>query len=383
MPIEFNCPNGHALRVKDEYAGKKSKCPKCGAISIVPAPARTGAQRTDADDDPGYEVVSDDHAGSAVDDEARHARGADRNSAAPPKARSQLYALDGRRKIWWIGSGGVAGFCAVVVPGIVLVLLVGRGAQVSGLTAASTSGSQIAAPAAAPGQTMPQQASPNSKADAFRYPMTPERVGRQQEKLGETAEAIERYHSTHKRFPIADDKSYFDEQGRPFLSWRVHLLTHLGKADLWQQFKPTEPWDSPHNLPLLDKIPDVFLDEEDPWNCTSTRIVTLSGPDTLFPGGVGLTSADWKDGRENTIVVLRVGRDKAVPWTKPEDAFFDSAAPFESLGIAEPERLYVALGGRSAARFRTSLPVDLFKALVTPAGGEKIDRKQWEEFAKD
>lgn len=37
MPILCACPNGHSLRVKDKLAGKKGKCPTCGADFDVPA----------------------------------------------------------------------------------------------------------------------------------------------------------------------------------------------------------------------------------------------------------------------------------------------------------------------------------------------------------
>jgi hypothetical protein len=38
MPILCACPNGHSLRVKDKLAGKRGKCPTCGADFDVPAP---------------------------------------------------------------------------------------------------------------------------------------------------------------------------------------------------------------------------------------------------------------------------------------------------------------------------------------------------------
>lgn len=48
MPIEFDCPCGKALRVADEYAGRKVKCPACGAVGFVPEP------------EPQFEVVEDE-----------------------------------------------------------------------------------------------------------------------------------------------------------------------------------------------------------------------------------------------------------------------------------------------------------------------------------
>jgi hypothetical protein len=36
MPITFNCACGKTLRVADEHAGKRVKCPACNAIGTVP-----------------------------------------------------------------------------------------------------------------------------------------------------------------------------------------------------------------------------------------------------------------------------------------------------------------------------------------------------------
>jgi len=38
MPIMFNCPCGKTLRVPDEHAGRRAKCPACNAIVNIPAP---------------------------------------------------------------------------------------------------------------------------------------------------------------------------------------------------------------------------------------------------------------------------------------------------------------------------------------------------------
>lgn len=38
MPIEFKCPQcSAALKLRDEFAGKRGKCPQCAATIVVPA----------------------------------------------------------------------------------------------------------------------------------------------------------------------------------------------------------------------------------------------------------------------------------------------------------------------------------------------------------
>jgi rRNA maturation protein Nop10 len=50
MPITFNCPQGHRLTCPDELAGKPGKCPKCGVVVRVPAPASPIAATAHAGD---------------------------------------------------------------------------------------------------------------------------------------------------------------------------------------------------------------------------------------------------------------------------------------------------------------------------------------------
>lgn len=49
MPIAFNCTCGKTLRVPDESAGRRAKCPACGAVVQVPAPEQ----------EPEFEVVEE------------------------------------------------------------------------------------------------------------------------------------------------------------------------------------------------------------------------------------------------------------------------------------------------------------------------------------
>ena len=38
MSIDFSCACGRKLRVKDEFAGRKFKCPGCGKVTQAPTP---------------------------------------------------------------------------------------------------------------------------------------------------------------------------------------------------------------------------------------------------------------------------------------------------------------------------------------------------------
>lgn len=47
MTIEWRCKCGLKLKAKDEVAGKKTKCPKCSTVMVIPAPAQGSAAEED------------------------------------------------------------------------------------------------------------------------------------------------------------------------------------------------------------------------------------------------------------------------------------------------------------------------------------------------
>ena len=92
--------------------------------------------------------------------------------------------------------------------------------------------------------------------------------------------AMHNYHDANGFFP---QDSVDAKTGKPLLSWRVHLLPYMEEALLYQSFKLDEPWDSEHNIKLLDKLPKVFA---------PTRVKAKAG-ETFYRGfgGKGETQA--------------------------------------------------------------------------------------------
>jgi RNA polymerase sigma factor (sigma-70 family) len=73
--------------------------------------------------------------------------------------------------------------------------------------------------------------------------------------------ALVNYQAAEGRFPPA---AIAGKDGKPLLSWRVAILPYLAdydgltREDLHKAFRLDEPWDSPHNKKLLERMPAVF-----------------------------------------------------------------------------------------------------------------------------
>lgn len=150
-----------------------------------------------------------------------------------------------------------------------------------------------------------------------------------QENLRRLALAFHNYHDTYKRFPTT---ASYDSQGKPLLSWRVHVLPYLGQRELFRQFRLDEPWDSPANKQLIARMPEIYgLSGGARDRQHKTRYLVPVGDATLFKGSEPLRIADTRDGTSNTIMIVEAAPAEAVIWTKPDDLAFDQTYRLETI----------------------------------------------------
>src|SRR5437016_5495874 len=100
--------------------------------------------------------------------------------------------------------------------------------------------------------------------------------------------AMHNYQGVHCRLPPA---VVYGRDGTPLLSWRVLVLPYLGQQDLYEQFHLDEPWDSPHNLQLLPKMPVLYAPPSGKtWKVPAYHTVcqVFVGKGAAFEGHEGL-----------------------------------------------------------------------------------------------
>jgi hypothetical protein len=155
------------------------------------------------------------------------------------------------------------------------------------------------------------------------------------------------------RFPPA---VVYGPDGKPWHSWRVLILPYLGQEKLYRSYDFNQPWDSPKNRSLLDKMPDVYREPAySQAKGSFTHYAALAGTDTCFPskrpigphdtGGRGVF--EITDGTSNTMMVAPVEPERKIPWTKPEDIAVGPDFP----GLGKPGGIATpyTLGGKPGA----------------------------------
>jgi prepilin-type processing-associated H-X9-DG protein len=173
------------------------------------------------------------------------------------------------------------------------------------------------------------------------------------------------YHDTHGRFPPA---VLYGPDGKTPHSWRVEILPYIGQEALYKQYNLDEPWDSPHNLKLLEKIPAFYRSPKDAPGSTNAAYFALTGPETVFSGKEGVKLSEIADGPSYTLLLVEAKRD--IPWTKPEDILYEKDKPLPKLGGFNREGFNAAWCDGSVRFISEPIDEQILRAMITKSGGE-------------
>jgi hypothetical protein len=186
--------------------------------------------------------------------------------------------------------------------------------------------------------------------------------------LKQIALAFHNFHDTYNEVPA----DITDKDGKPLLSWRVQLLPFIEQDNLYKQFNRDEAWDSPHNKPLLAKMPAVFASPRVKLKeAGHTTYLGFAGPGAMFEPGKKLQMASITDGLSNTI--FAVESSTAYPWTRPIDLPFDPKMDPPAFGKAYKNVPLCAMcDGSTRSLDLTKISPTTLKAAITVAGGEVL-----------
>jgi hypothetical protein len=180
--------------------------------------------------------------------------------------------------------------------------------------------------------------------------------------------ALHNYVDVHKTFPPAYS---VDKEGKPLLSWRVHILPYVDQAQLYQQFHLDEPWDSEHNKKLLQQTPAVYRTPRSRAEPEKATYLAVRGPQTIFPGKDSVGLAQITDGTSSTVMVVEAPDALAVEWSKPDDFVFDAEEPAKKLADSRKSILVLFADG-SVRTSSSAMSGKTWTALFSRNGGEVI-----------
>jgi prepilin-type processing-associated H-X9-DG protein len=347
--ISFRCDCGKTLQARDEHAGRTTRCPECGQDvriphaneGFAPASAQPASRRRRHEDD---EEVGETDSGYGPERTSGKAIASlilgiasflcYIFTAVPAIILAILGLRDINRSRGRLGGQGLA-IGGLITSGLSLVLMIPIGLILIGLL-------------------LPAVQKVREAANRLKSA----------ENLKQLAMAMHSYHDSYGCFPPT--VIYSKRDGKPLYSWRVALLPHLaGYDDLYKQFNLEEPWDSPHNKPLLDRMPAVFSSTNRQARTPGgTFYQVFVGKGALFEDKKRIRMADVTDGTANTFMIVEAANE--VPWTSPQDLVYVSQAPLLPLLCGPSDRGFNACFADGSVRFISKAVSDqtLHKAIT-------------------
>ena len=198
--------------------------------------------------------------------------------------------------------------------------------------------------------------------------------------------AVLHYESIKGKYP---SPFVSDAEEKLLFSWRVSILPYLERMDLYEKYDQTKAWNEGGNQALAGEKISLLCSPHDPSarENNSCSYVAVVGPDTMWPADRKISSQDFIDGPENTIMLVELDKND-LTWSEPRDISFDE---FKKLIKSDPERrlfsyihrpgffwklqycALVAFADGHIALLSEPTLRRYGEAMCTPSGGEKVD----------
>lgn len=219
--------------------------------------------------------------------------------------------------------------------------------------------------------------------------MTRLTVGRERassiKNLEKIAKALNNYAADHGAYPPPVTR---DAAGKPLHSWRVLILPYLDEVDLYDQIRLDLPWDDPNNMTVAYEMPSVYRHPGGgSGRFNESAYYLIVGRGTLFPTTGPLDPNQVVDDPAQTILVIE--GTPMVPsgmWTEPIDFEFAKMSGqiaanqgIDPGGLTTGGVATATVDGRGHFIPDSKDPM-IFRALITPSGGERLDDDELDQL---
>ena len=162
-----------------------------------------------------------------------------------------------------------------------------------------------------------------------------------------------------------------DSEGRPLHSWRTLILPYLEEQTLYDSIDLSKPWNDPVNLKASKTELSVFRCPTSTASSNSTNYLVVNDSGGCFYKSNARKLADIRDGSPNTLMVLEVPDEFAVPWMAPRDADAQMVMDFdEETSFAHRDVTTIAFGDATVQFLSADVSVEERRAMISMAADD-------------
>lgn len=188
--------------------------------------------------------------------------------------------------------------------------------------------------------------------------------------LKQIALALQVYERVYHVFPPAFTT---DADGKALHSWRTLILPYLEEKQLYESIDLAKPWNDPANAKACKTNVEMYRCPSNTEPNADTTYLAIVGPNSCLRPGEPRKLSEITDGASQTLMLIEVDSDHAVPWMSPVDA--DEQLVMD-LGpnskLAHNPGFHAAFVDGHVSYLGADTPGDLRRALITIAGGDKL-----------
>ena len=199
--------------------------------------------------------------------------------------------------------------------------------------------------------------------------------------LEKIANALNAYSADHGVYPLPMVR---DKSGKPMHSWRVAILPYLNETSLYNDYDFNQPWDSPTNYALVEKMPAVYSSATPgSWSDYECHYQLVAGDRTLFPSIGPVNPKKLLDDPSKTALVVEAlsaksGQNQTRTWTEPFELDLQAmsgligSSPGVEIGAVTEGGAAIATVDGAGHFIEDTTPPEIVLAILTASGGEPL-----------
>jgi len=181
--------------------------------------------------------------------------------------------------------------------------------------------------------------------------------------------ALHNYAAAHNAFPPAYTT---DAEGNRLHSWRTLILPFLEDTPRYRSIDLTKPWNDPVNVEISKTRVPAYECPSLADGDTRTAYLAVVTPDSCLRADGSRSIDEITDGLRQTLIVIEVDAEHAVPWMMPVDA--DESVVLRlgpESNLPHDGGMHAVFADGSVQYLDAEMPAAQRRALITAAGDDQ------------